>query len=124
MSLVVQQASIAAWNDEDHVADNRRQYREKFDALVPMLEPVMHAPRPDAGFYLWARAPGGNDEAFTRDLFEETHVTVLPGRYLARDAHGINPGHGYVRMALVASVSDCIEGARRIVSFCRSRCAD
>ena len=120
MSLVVQQASIAAWNDEAHVADNRRQYREKFDALVPLLEPVMHAPRPEAGFYLWARVPDGNDEAFTRDLFKETHVTVLPGRYLARDAHGINPGRGYVRMALVASVSDCIEGARRIVSFCHS----
>jgi len=124
MSLVVQEASIAAWNDESHVADNRRQYREKFDALVPMLQPVMHAPRPEAGFYLWARVPGGDEEAFARDLFKETHVTVLPGQYLARDAHGINPGRGYVRMALVASVSDCIEGARRIVAFCRSRYAD
>jgi len=124
MSLVVQEASIAAWNDESHVADNRHQYREKFDTLVPMLQPVMHAPRPEAGFYLWARVPGGDEEAFARELFKETHVTVLPGQYLARDAHGINPGRGYVRMALVASVSDCIEGARRIVAFCRSRYAD
>jgi N-succinyldiaminopimelate aminotransferase len=124
MSLVIQQASIAAWNDEAHVADNRRKYREKFDALVPLLEPVMHAPRPEAGFYLWARVPGGSDEAFARELFAETHVTVLPGQYLARDAHGANPGRGYVRMALVPALADCIEAAQRIVSFCHTRYAD
>jgi N-succinyldiaminopimelate aminotransferase len=118
MSLAVQHASIAAWNDEAHVADNRRQYREKFDALVPMLQPVMHAPRPEAGFYLWARVPGGDEEAFARELFADTHVTVLPGRYLARDAHGTNPGHGYVRMALVPALADCLEAAHRIVTFC------
>jgi N-succinyldiaminopimelate aminotransferase len=124
MSLVVQQASMAAWNDEAHVEGNRRLYREKFEAVVPMLQPVMHAPRPEAGFYLWARVTGGDDEAFARELFKETHVTVLPGQYLARDAHGINPGRGYVRMALVPALADCIEGARRIVTFCRSRYAD
>jgi N-succinyldiaminopimelate aminotransferase len=119
MSLVVQHASIAAWNDESHVAENRRQYRQKFEALIPMLQPVIQAPRPDAGFYLWARVPGGDDEAFARDLFAATHVTVLPGQYLARDAHGTNPGRGYVRMALVPGLSDCIEAARRIVAFCQ-----
>jgi N-succinyldiaminopimelate aminotransferase len=118
MSLAVQHASIAAWNDESHVADNRRQYRDKFECLVPMLQPVMHAPRPDAGFYLWARVPGGDDEVFTKDLFAAKNVTVLPGQYLARDAHGINPGRGYVRMALVPELSDCIEAAKRIVAFC------
>jgi N-succinyldiaminopimelate aminotransferase len=118
MSHVVQHASMAAWNDERHVEENRRQYRQKFDALVPMLQPVMHAPKPDAGFYLWARVPDGDDETFARELFAATHVTVLPGRYLARDAHGTNPGRGYVRMALVPSLSDCIEAARRIVAFC------
>jgi N-succinyldiaminopimelate aminotransferase len=118
MSLAVQHASIAAWNDESHVAENRRQYREKFDALVPLLQPVMHAPRPDAGFYLWARVPGGDDEAFARNLFAATHVTVLPGQYLARDAHGTNPGRGYVRLALVPALTDCIEAAQRIVKFC------
>jgi N-succinyldiaminopimelate aminotransferase len=118
MSLCVQHASMAAWKDEAHVADNRRQYREKFDCLVPMLTPVMHAPRPDAGFYLWARVPGGDDEAFTRELFAATNVTVLPGQYLARDAHGTNPGRGYVRMALVAGLSECVEAAKRIVAFC------
>jgi N-succinyldiaminopimelate aminotransferase len=119
MSLVVQHASIAAWSDESHVAENRRQYRQKFEALVPMFQPVMHAPKPEAGFYLWARVPGGDDERFARDLFAATHVTVLPGQYLARDAHGTNPGRGYVRMALVPQLSDCIEAARRIVEFCQ-----
>ncbi len=119
MSPVVQHASMAAWNDESHVVENRRQYRQKFESLVPLLQPVMHAPRPDAGFYLWARVPDGDDEAFARGLFAATHVTVLPGQYLARDAHGTNPGRGYVRMALVPGLSDCLEAARRILAFCQ-----
>jgi N-succinyldiaminopimelate aminotransferase len=119
MSLPVQHASIAAWADEIHVRDNRARYREKFDAVVPLLRPVVGARQPDAGFYLWARVPGGNDEAFARELFAATHVTVLPGRYLAREAHGTNPGNGYVRIALVPGIDDCVEAARRIVEFCR-----
>jgi N-succinyldiaminopimelate aminotransferase len=119
MSLPVQHASIAAWRDEAHVRDNRAQYREKFDAVLPLLAPVLDTSRPDAGFYLWARVPGGDDETFTRELFARTHVSVLPGRYLARDAHGSNPGAGYVRIALVPPQSDCVEAARRIVEFCR-----
>jgi len=118
MSVTVQHASLAAWSDESHVAENRRQYRQKFECLVPMLQPVMHAPAPEAGFYLWARVPGGDDEAFARNLFAATNVTVLPGQYLARGAHGTNPGRGYVRMALVPELSDCIEAAERIVAFC------
>jgi N-succinyldiaminopimelate aminotransferase len=119
MSLVVQHASMAAWSDEAHVAENRRLYRQKFETLVPMLQPVIHAPKPEAGFYLWARVPGGDDETFARDLFAARNVTVLPGRYLARDAHGRNPGRGYVRMALVPQLSDCVEAAQRIVEFCQ-----
>jgi N-succinyldiaminopimelate aminotransferase len=117
MSHVVQHASIAAWSDETHVEENRRQYRQKFDVLVAMLAPVMRAPKPDAGFYLWARVPDGDDARFARELFAATHVTVLPGQYLARDAHGTNPGRGYVRMALVPPLADCIEAAERIVAF-------
>lgn len=119
MSLPVQHASIAAWSDEAHVRENRTKYREKFAALVPMLAPVMQVEHPDAGFYLWAGVPGGDDVAFARDLFAATHVTVLPGQFLARDARGANPGRGYVRMALVPDVGDCVEAARRIVDFCR-----
>jgi len=119
MSLPVQHASIAAWGDESHVRDNRAQYRAKFEAVVPMLEAVLDIRRPDASFYLWAGVPGGDDEAFARGLFERMHVTVLPGRYLARDAHGENPGAGYVRIALVPGIEDCVEAARRIVELCR-----
>ena len=118
VSLPVQHASVAAWGDESHVRDNRAQYRAKFDAVVPMLEGVLDIRRPDASFYLWAGVPGGDDEAFTRALFERAHVTVLPGRYLARDAHGENPGAGYVRIALVPGIEDCVEAARRIVKVC------
>jgi N-succinyldiaminopimelate aminotransferase len=120
MSLPVQHASIAAWSDEAHVRDNRARYREKFAAVLPLLTPVLNTCRPDAGFYLWAGVPGGDDEMFTRELFAATHVSVLPGRYLARDAHGVNPGRGYVRIALVPALDDCVEGARRMVEFCRS----
>ena len=119
MSPPVQHASIAAWQDESHVRDNRAQYRDKFAAVVPLLAPVLRTQPPDAGFYLWAGVPGGDDAAFARELYAATHVTVLPGRYLARAAHGTNPGSGYVRLALVPDIADCVEAARRIVEFCR-----
>ena len=119
MSLTIQHASIAAWNDETHVRTNRARYREKFAAVLPVLEPVLQTQRPDASFYVWAGVPGGDDETFARDLFATAHVSVLPGRYLARQAHGVNPGSGYVRIALVPGIEECVEGARRIVEFCR-----
>ena len=119
MSVPVQDASIAAWRDEVHVQDNRAQYRAKFAAVTPMLASVLNVHPPSAGFYLWAGVADGDDEAFARSLFAATHVTVLPGRYLARDAHGENPGAGFVRIALVPELNDCVEAARRIVEFCR-----
>ena len=127
MGLATQHASIAAWSDEAHVRDNRTWYRERFAALVPLLSPVMGVEHPDAGFYLWARVPSaagpevaGDDAAFARALFAATHVTVLPGQFLAREAHGVNPGRGYVRMALVATTDECLEAARRMVEFCHT----
>jgi N-succinyldiaminopimelate aminotransferase len=120
MSLTVQHASIAAWSDEAHVLDNREQYRRKFAAVVPMLAPVMEAPSPEAGFYLWASV-GRDDEVFARDLYAAQHVTVLPGQFLGRYAGGENPGRGFVRIALVPSLDECVEAARRIVEFCQSQ---
>jgi N-succinyldiaminopimelate aminotransferase len=122
MSIAVQHASIAAWRDEAHVRDNRARYRDKFAAVRPMLAPVLETREPDASFYLWAGVPGGDDEAFARDLFAATHVTVLPGRYLAREAHGVNPGSGFVRIALVPELTDCVEAARRVVDYCVEFC--
>jgi len=115
----VQHASIAAWNDEDHVRDNRARYREKFAAVGPLLRPALTITEPDASFYYWAAVPGGDDETFARELYRSAGVTVLPGRYLAREAHGENPGSGYVRIALVPPLADCVDAARRIVEFCR-----
>jgi N-succinyldiaminopimelate aminotransferase len=114
---VVQAASIAAGNDEAHVVENRRQYTEKFAAVMPLLKDVLSFDAPDAAFYLWARVPGGDDAAFARGLYETQHVTVLPGSFLARDAAGVNPGRGFVRIALVDSLDACVEAARRIVRF-------
>jgi len=122
MSPPVQAASIAAWNDEVHVQENRNKYREKFMLVTPMLKAVMDVELPDAGFYLWAdvRRSGLTDTEFARRLYAEYNVTVLPGSYLARDAHGINPGQNRIRMALVAEVDEGVEAAARIVQFCQS----
>ncbi len=120
MSPVVQAASIAAWNDEAHVVDNRAQYRAKFAQVTPMLSAVMDVALPDAGFYLWAKVPG-SDTDFARDLLAHYNVTVLPGSYLAREAQGHNPGSGRIRMALVAETAECVEAAQRIVQFVQSR---
>ncbi|MDO8457790.1 MAG: succinyldiaminopimelate transaminase [Burkholderiaceae bacterium] len=123
MSLVVQAASIAAWNDEEHVIANRALYRDKFMQVTPLLAEVLEVALPDAGFYLWAKIPSKlnlDDAAFARELLSQYNVTVLPGSYLAREAAGINPGANYIRMALVASTSECVEAAQRIVHFVKS----
>jgi N-succinyldiaminopimelate aminotransferase len=118
MSPLVQAASIAAWNDEAHVAANRALYREKFARVTPLLAEVLDVELPDAGFYLWAGVQGSDIE-FTRGLLAQYNVAVLPGSLLAREAHGINPGAGRIRMALVAGVDECVEAAERIASHTR-----
>jgi N-succinyldiaminopimelate aminotransferase len=117
MSNSVQSASVAAWQDEAHVVENRRLYREKFAAFYELVNPVLPLARPEAAFYYWVKVPGGDDEAFARNLFAEAHVTVLPGSYLSRTAHGVNPGKGFVRIALVSTVADAMEAARRVRDF-------
>ncbi|MNT09258.1 LL-diaminopimelate aminotransferase [compost metagenome] len=122
MNPAVQAASVAAWNDEAHVRENRAAYVKKFSAVTPMLAEVLDVALPDAAFYLWADVSrtGLSDTDFAVRLLAEQNVAVLPGSYLARDAHGVNPGRNRVRMALVATPDECVEGARRIVEFCKS----
>lgn len=122
MNPAVQTASIAAWNDEAHVRENRAAYVRKFSEVTPMLAEVLDVALPDAGFYLWADVSrtGLTDVEFAAQLLAAQNVTVLPGSYLAREAGGINPGANRVRMALVATPEECLEGARRIVEFCKS----
>jgi len=116
MPVQTQLASIAAWNDEVHVRANRALYREKFDAVLAILAPVLDVQRPDGSFYLWPKVPM-DDAQFCQQLFEQQHVTVVPGSYLSRDVDGVNPGAGRVRMALVAPLAECVEAAERIRDF-------
>ena len=116
MNPAVQTASIAAWNNEAHVAENRRLYAEKFARVSDILHPVLPVQLPDAGFYLWVRTPMA-DTTFAQLLYRDYNVAVLPGSYLARDAHGLNPGENFVRMALVATTAEAVEAAQRIAEF-------
>jgi N-succinyldiaminopimelate aminotransferase len=110
MSLAVQKASIAAWNDEEHVRENRRLYAAKFDAVLPLLK----ADKPDGAFYVWLKTPV-DDAEFVRRLHHEYNVLALPGSFLGREVNGSNPGKNHVRIALVAPLDECVEAARRIV---------
>ncbi len=119
MNPAVQAASVAAWNDEAHVIENRRLYAEKFAAMTPLLSDILEVKLPDAAFYLWAKikpqaGTSLSDTEFALKLYRDFNVTVLPGSYLARKAHGINPGENFVRLALVASLEECLEAANRI----------
>ena len=113
MNPAVQAASVAAWNDEAHVIDNRRLYAEKFKTVTPLLQGVLAVEMPDAAFYLWARTSMPDTE-FSLKAYRDFNVTVLPGSFLARAAHGVNPGEGFVRLALVASLDECVEAAQRL----------
>jgi len=116
MSPPLQRASIAAWGDEAHVEANRALYRRKFAEVTPILAGVLDVAMPDAGFYLWAGVPGGDDVGFALKLLAQYNVAVLPGSLLAREAHGTNPGAGRIRLALVAGVDECVEAAQRIAA--------
>ena len=121
LNPAIQHASIAAWNDEAHVIENRRLYAEKFNAITPMLANVLDVEMPDAAFYLWARIGKKlgaiTDTELAIKLYRDFNITVLPGSLLAREAHGVNPGEGFIRMALVASFDECMEAAKRMQSL-------
>jgi len=118
MPPATQAASQRAWQDEHHVIENRRLYTRKFGAVLDILAPLLDVQQPEAGFYLWARSPG-DDAEFARALHAHCNVAVLPGSFLSRPVAGFNPGQGYVRMALVAPLEDCIEAAQRIQAYIR-----
>ncbi|MDP1772515.1 MAG: succinyldiaminopimelate transaminase [Methylobacter sp.] len=119
MPLPTQHASIQAWQDEHHVIENRRLYREKFAAFIDILGDVCTVIKPPASFYVWLKTPIADTE-FARQLFAQQNITVLPGSYLSRDFGGINPGLNHVRIALVAPLDECIEAAQRIKNFLNS----
>lgn len=116
MSPPVQAASIAAWRDEAHVVENRRQYAAKFALATPLVQQALQTAMPQAAFYLWARTPI-DEELYAQRLYAACNVTVLPGSYLSREAGGLNPGMGFVRIALVAPQAEVAEAARRIAAM-------
>ena len=116
MAPYTQAASALAWQDEEHVRENRRLYREKFSRVLDILSPVLEVDEPDASFYLWPLTPVP-DEKFAQELYRQENLTVLPGSYLSREVNGVNPGNNRLRIALVASLEECEEAADRIVSF-------
>lgn len=116
MPLHHQKASVLAWQDESHVKANREIYQEKFDSVLEILSAKLDVKKPDASFYLWPQLEG-SDEDFAQQLFKHQNITVLPGSYLSREANGVNPGAGHVRMALVATLDECVEAAQRISHF-------
>ena len=120
LPVPTQLASIAAWNDEHHVRENRELYRQKFAKVFSILKNHLDLAMPDAGFYFWPRTPYADTE-FARDLFAEQNVTVLPGQYLARPTPAGNPGENRIRLALVATLDECCDAAERIKRFCESR---
>ena len=120
MSLTVQAASVAAWSDEAHVEQNRQAYRNKFEQVTPLVADALICERPEAGFYLWART-AGDDVEFTRELYARYNVLVLPGSFLGRVDQGVNPGAGWVRIALVDRIDACVEAAGRIARLTAAR---
>ena len=116
MNPAVQAATIAAWNDEAHVAENRRLYAQKFEQVFKLLSPVLPITMPDASFYFWIRTHIA-DTTFAQQLYRDYNVSVLPGSFLAREAHGVNPGANFIRLALVANLDETLEAARRIAEF-------
>ena len=116
MPEFTQHGSIYLWNDEQHVKDNRDLYREKFSRVTSMLSGKLNVTHPDAAFYLWPETPI-DEQDFAQQLFAQQNVTVLPGSYLSRVGNGTNPGSNRVRIALVASVDECVEAANRIIEF-------
>jgi N-succinyldiaminopimelate aminotransferase len=120
MPVPTQIASQAAWDDDVHAAQNRKLYQEKFARVLPILSPALDVRRPDGAFYLWPDV-GEDDEQFTRDLFAEQNLTLLPGSYLARESNGENPGRRRVRISLTANVDQCVLAAQRIREFLSDR---
>lgn len=108
-----QRASIAAWNDEAHVIANRKLYNQKYHAVVDELKSVLPLTIPEASFYLWPNLQQ-DDEQVAKRWLEQANIRVLPGQYLSRTVNGFNPGYGHVRIALVATLDECVEAAQRL----------
>ncbi|EQD34296.1 aminotransferase class I and II [mine drainage metagenome] len=112
----VQQASVWAWRDENHVISNRERYRQKFQAAGSILSPVLPLEMPPAGFYLWPEVPD-DEERFAQRLYAEEGVLTLPGTYLSRPTVQGDPGKNRIRISLVPDLDETREALIRIRHF-------
>jgi aspartate/methionine/tyrosine aminotransferase len=114
----LQHAAAAAYEDEEHVEENRALYKAKFDLADQIIGDRYGYKRPAGGFFLWldVSAQGGSEEA-TVKLWRDAGVRVVPGKYLARDqADGTNPGTDYIRVAMVQDKQLTAEALHRLVA--------
>ncbi len=116
MAQTVQDASVAAWDDDQVPADNRRMYDEKYASFMQILGSRWALSTPPGAFYVWAHT-SIDDREFVRGLYQSQAVKLLPGQYLAREANGHNPGQNRVRISLVPGLEQCTEAARRIGEY-------
>ncbi len=112
LPLPLQRAAEAAWQDEAHVDESRARYQAKYDIADKIFEGIKGCAAPDAGFFLWL--PVDDGEAAALRLWRETGVRVLPGAYLSRDADGVNPGKGYIRVAMVVEEQELQRGLTQL----------
>jgi LL-diaminopimelate aminotransferase len=103
----VQDAATAAWSDDTHVEKRRRVFGEKRDLFTQFFEQAgLDYLRTDASFYLWVVVPDGDDETYALRLMEEG-IVVAPGSSFGPG------GEGYVRVALVPDVEQCLRAIDR-----------
>jgi len=116
----IQDAAIAALSDEKHVEDLRALYRKKRDAIAgAFAEAGLPDCRPAATLHMWQRVPDGfsSVEFAERLLDPKIAIVVTPGSWVSDEAHGVNPGEGFVRLSLVPSIEECHEVAQRIRKY-------
>jgi len=107
--LPLQSAAAAAWMDEEHVESARAVYKQNFE----IAREVLGVEIPDATFYIWLKVPSPLE--FTKKLYQDYNVKVLPGEYLARDdENGVNPGKEFIRIALVEEPKKTRDALKRI----------
>jgi aspartate/methionine/tyrosine aminotransferase len=104
LPLPLQRVAQRAWNDESHVVENRALYQQKYRIADEILGQVPGYFPPQGGFFLWLAVEDG--EAAALKLWREAGIRVLPGAYLGRGEGPENPGHGFIRVAMVAEAEE------------------
>ncbi len=107
LPLPLQKTAALAWNDEDHVKEFRKIYKENF--LI--AKEILGIDIPEATFYLWIEVE--DELKFTKELYREENIKVLPGSFLGRGGMGQN----YIRIALVENSTKTKEVLLRLKKF-------